>query len=138
MHIVTLFKQWWSDAAHTQRYASLSSFERDALARDVGLPEGTLHRIVNRGSRAGEELGRMLRALSLNPEHVAEQNARVLREMSITCTTCEAKKECRRDLASGTAAQSFQRYCPNAPVLAELEAERWAKREKLLMRIGVA
>jgi hypothetical protein len=128
MDVAAKLRQWQRDWAAARSFERLGAGERDALARDLGLPEDTLDRIVSRGSGAGAELGRLLEALDLDPDHIGRAEPDVMRDMQITCSLCADVKECRSDLNRGIAGQTFQRYCPNAQTLAALSQDAVADR----------
>ena len=134
MGLANGLKRWWSDQTAVRSFYALGPEEREALARDTGVSEGTLECIVARGSQAGAELPCILRTLSLDPARIARQHPELLRNMSITCSTCDAVKECRRDLQHGDASRTFKRFCPNAQDIDALENERWERRERLIER----
>ena len=113
---------WWSDYRVARAYEALQREEREALARDAGIPQETLARLVSRGAAAGTELPRLLEALHLDPETLRRKHPDVMRDLQITCSTCAATKECRRDLGQGIARLTFHQYCPNADTLAALES----------------
>jgi len=136
MGMVGNLRQWWSDRRAERAFWTLSSDERAALARDIGVSEQTLGHLITRGSQAGPELPRLLQALSLDPAQVKRQHATLLRSMSMTCSTCAAVRECRRDLDAGCASRTFRSYCPNAREIEGLDQERWQNREMLISRAG--
>ena len=132
MGILGSLRQWWSDHVAERAFYALNSQARGALARDNGLSEGDLERILARGSRGGQELPCLLRALTLDPAEIERRHPTLMRDMSITCSTCDAVKQCRRDLADGSASRAFKQYCPNAQEIDLLDRERWERRDKLI------
>jgi hypothetical protein len=136
MGLASGLRQWWSDRQAERDFYALSADERAALARDIGVSEQTLGHFIACGSEAGMELHRLLQALSLDPAQVKRQHATLLRSMSMTCATCAAVRECRRDLDAGCASRTFSSYCPNAREINALDQERWQNREMLISRAG--
>jgi hypothetical protein len=123
MDVAARLRQWQADWAAARKFDRLGADERDALARDLGLPEDTLERMVSRGSGAGAELPRLLHALDLDADQIGRAEPDVLRDLQVTCSQCADVKECRRDLDRGVAGQTFQRYCPNAQTLTALGSQ---------------
>ena len=68
MNITAAIQRWWTGRKESRAFDALGSEGRAALARDCGLAEDTLARIVSRGTRGGAELPRLLRAVGFYPE----------------------------------------------------------------------
>lgn len=100
MSILGSLRQWWFDQEAERAFYALSSEEPETLARDNGFSEGDLERILVRGSRGGQELPCLLQALTLDPAVIERRRPTLMRDMSITCSTCDAVKQCRRGLAT--------------------------------------
>jgi hypothetical protein len=114
MRVAAAFERWLSDRAAARAYETLGPEDRDTLARDLGLDEDKLRRIVARGSRAGEELPRLLQAVNVDMGEMGRTDPDLLRDMQITCSTCSVVKACRPHLDSGVAHLVYDQYCPNA------------------------
>lgn len=116
----TTIRQWRSDWKRTHEFEPLGSDERVAMARDIGVSEDVLGRLVARGPEAGAELPRLMAALSLDADQIRRTQAAVMRDMSLTCSQCLVAARCRRDLDHGRALSAYHGYCPNAETLREL------------------
>lgn len=116
--------RWWSDRAAARSFEALPVEERRGLARDVGLSSGTLGQILSRGSRAGEELGRLLAALDIEESALAA-DPELLHDLRATCSSCAVVKECRRHLRHRAARIIYRSYCPNAEAIGQLEGRPW-------------
>jgi hypothetical protein len=97
----------------------LAADGRRALARDVGMSESIFAELVASRSRVGELPG-LMRALSIDEDKVRREHRPELHDMESACSTCTAKRRCRRDVRSGRAPSTFQQYCPNSEVLSRL------------------
>jgi hypothetical protein len=62
----------------------------------------------------------MLVALHVDPKVLADMDPLIMRELKWLCITCSNKKRCEHELARGTAAEHFHKFCPNAVSLDEL------------------
>ena len=113
-------QRWWSNRKELQAFDALGSEGRAALARDCGLAEDTLARIVLRGAHAGEELARVLPAAGLDSANIRRTRPDVMRDMEVTCSACAAAKKCQTDLKRGVAWARRREYCPNAHTIASL------------------
>jgi hypothetical protein len=120
MGVASAIERWRNDRAAARAYEKLGVEEREALARDLGLSEERLGRVVARGSRAGEELTRLLDAVDLDMGDIGRHDPDLLRDLQVTCSTCSVVKGCRRDLDAGVGHLVYQSYCPNAETVAEL------------------
>jgi hypothetical protein len=125
MGILATARRWWSDRAEARTYEALGRDGREALARDVGIQEEILDRIVARGSRAGEELKRLLKAVYLDPQELRRTRPNAMRQMQTTCAACSVAKQCRRDLDRGVARVAYGTYCPNAELITALQRRSW-------------
>ena len=84
------------------------------IARDMGLSPLELLSITAKGRDAADELPRLLLALGVDPQKLASENPGTMRDLQRICITCGHKRQCRHDLARGTAASHYRDYCPNA------------------------
>ncbi len=117
MRLMEAFGQWRSDWSAQREFLALDRAEREALARDVGVAEDRLERALARGSRAGEELPRLLHALSLDRDVILRRHCGVLRDMQAVCSECPVVRSCRRRLDLGQASETYRAYCPNAETI---------------------
>ncbi|MBB4041964.1 hypothetical protein GGR34_003648 [Microvirga flocculans] len=116
-------RQWQASWARAFELESLDQAQREALARDIGVPVEILPVLVAQGPEAAAELPRLMNALSLDPDKVREIHAALMRDMSLTCSGCTAAVRCRDDLDHGRAGAHYAEYCPNAENLQELQSE---------------
>jgi len=124
MGLAATIRQWRSNLAQAYEFNALGPEQREALARDIGVPEDVVVRLVTRGPQAGAELPRLMQALSLDPEGIRHERAALMRDMSVTCSECAVAARCRRDLDRGQASLTYRGYCLNAETLRELRGER--------------
>jgi hypothetical protein len=124
MGLVATMRQWRSNRTLAHELDALGPDQREALARDIGVPEDVVVRLVARGAQAGAELPRLMGVLALDPERIRHERAALMRDMSVTCSECAAVARCRRDLGRGQASLTYRGYCPNAETLRELRGER--------------
>jgi len=123
MNLGNNVREWrkrWADAWELE---SLGQEQREALARDLGVPPDLLPALVARGPDAAAELPRLMQALALDADEVRKIHAALMRDMSLTCSGCTAAVRCRDDLHAGRATDHFGEYCPNAEALRELRDE---------------
>jgi transcriptional regulator with XRE-family HTH domain len=83
-------------------------------ARELGISSGELSRLARKGPHAAVLLQKMLLALGADPKVLAAQDPIVMRDLQRLCIMCDHKKQCRHQLAAGTAAQNYHDFCPNA------------------------
>ena len=121
MNITAAIQRWWTGRKELRAFDALGSEGRAALARDCGLAEDTLARIVSRGTRGGAELPRLLRAVGLYPESLRRTCPEVLREMQVAC--CRGawwRVGVAEHLERGLSRATYREYCPNADTIATL------------------
>lgn len=107
--------------------ANCTPEEVAAMAHDVGLSPGELRFLTAKGSHAADELPKLLRALGFDPQKLASKNPAVMHDLQRICVTCSHKKQCRHELARGTAAGNYIDYCPNAISIDALFSEKTRK-----------
>jgi hypothetical protein len=90
------------------------------MAKDIGVTPSQLQEIVRKGPKSANLLKRMLVALHVDPQIIADMDPLVMREMQWLCITCGNKNQCKHELAKGTATERFQEFCPNAVSINEL------------------
>lgn len=124
MGLAATIRQWRSNRARAHEFDALGPDQRNALARDIGIPEDVMVHIMARGARAGEELPRLMRSLALDAKWIRHWQPALVRDMSVTCSGCAVADRCRRDLDRGQAHLTYRGYCPNAETLRELRGQR--------------
>ena len=114
MNITAAIQRWWTGRKESRAFDALGSEGRAALARDCGLAEDTLARIVSRGTRGGAELPRLLGAVGLYPESLGGPARR-------SCARCKSRAPCawwRVGVAGissrGLSRATYREYCPDA------------------------
>jgi hypothetical protein len=124
MGLAATIRQWRLNRVRTHEFDALEPDQREALARDIGVPEDVVARLVARGAQGSAELPRLMRTLSLDPERIRLEQPALMRDMSVTCSECAVVARCRRDLDLGQVSLTYRGYCPNAESLRELRGER--------------
>jgi hypothetical protein len=103
--------------ANAGRDSGLGMCSRDevnAIAHDIGLSEGELRDLANRGPNAAVQLKQMLQGLGVDAKALSEHDPLVMRDLQRLCSTCGDKRRCNHELADGTAAAHFHEFCPNS------------------------
>lgn len=100
--------------AAVRALASMGPEQAETLAADIGMSLGDLREVVDKGGRATRLLERTLQARGLAASSIPP---RTLREIETTCSRCEAKGICARELKAGTAVAHAAAFCPNYEVM---------------------
>ncbi len=116
------FSRSWESAAEADMIVSLDDSTIRSIAHDCGISPDQLIELAKAGPHAADEMVVMMRALNIDPSEVELRLRNEFRDMQITCSHCASKSECRKDLARGTAAETFAHYCGNAESLNALRA----------------
>jgi adenylate cyclase len=93
-------------------------------AKDLGVTPNQLRELVSKGPGAADLLQKMLVALHVDPEALADTDPLIMRELQRLCITCGDKKRCEHEFANGTAANHFREFCPNALTLETLISQK--------------
>ena len=123
MDLGSAIRRWKANWMRMHELDSLEQDQREAMARDIGVSPDMLPILAARGPEAGQELPRLMKALSLDADHIRHIHAALMRDMSLTCSGCTAAVRCRDDLAQGQAESHYGEYCPNAEALQELQGK---------------
>ena len=123
MGFADTIRKWQSNRAQAHEFDALGSDQREALARDIGVPHHVLSGLLARGPHPDSQLPRLMEALSLDADRIRHAQAALMRDMSITCSECVESARCRRDLDRRWASSAYGEYCPNAETLRELRRE---------------
>jgi hypothetical protein len=73
-------------------------------------------------------LGRMLTSLKIKPKAVRRSYPELVGSLEAACAGCRERSRCNAELAQGTAADTYQEFCPNAQRLNALAAVQAATR----------
>ncbi|MBA1157647.1 DUF6455 family protein [Microvirga mediterraneensis] len=124
MDLGTAIRRWKANWMRVHEFEALDREQREAIARDIGVPPEMLPILAARSPEAGQELPRLMNALALDEGHIRHIHAALMRDMSLTCSGCTAAVRCRDDLSRGQASAQYGEYCPNAEALQELQGKR--------------
>jgi hypothetical protein len=123
------FGRWLREWSRTRtRLAELETCgpaEVEHMARDLGMSRGELSVLAGKWPDSADLLSRRLEQVNL-----ARVEPQVLRDLERVCTLCGSKRKCEYDLTVHPAIYAWTEYCPNAPTINALMAERSARRHR--------
>ena len=120
----------WVRGGRALELSCVGETEVARIARDVGMTVAELRLAATQGSAAADLLFERMGALDLDPEEVFKIAPETLRDLQRTCTLCESKRRCARDLARDAEMPVWKDYCPNAETLTALNGLPWASRRE--------
>ncbi|MCC2609322.1 DUF6455 family protein [Neorhizobium sp. Rsf11] len=112
----------WDSIEEAKVLASLDDETVKILAHDNAMSRDEFISLIRRGPHAADEMASLMRLLNIDPEEVKLAEPLEFRDMHITCSKCQEKARCRRELADGAAVADFADYCANAELLNEMRA----------------
>jgi hypothetical protein len=115
------WRAWWRAR---DELGHLDRGELDRIAGEFGMSAQDLEDLVARGPDAADLLYQRMRVLGItraDAEHVARG---LMRDLECTCSCCNDKGVCEKDLARHPDDPAWKQYCPNA---VSLEAIMGAK-----------
>jgi len=118
--LMNTFSDWFKHRLELSEMRQLNVTEFDRIANDLRLSPADLDELVRHGPHAADELPRLLEALGTSAQDLARIEPMVVHDMERVCALCGHKRQCERDLASGTSAERYPEYCLNAPTIADL------------------
>jgi hypothetical protein len=118
------FRDWSRRRTRLAELASCGPAEVEHMARDLGMSRGELS-VRRQVPDSADLLSRRLEQVNL-----AGVEPQVLRDLERVCTLCGSKRKCEYDLAIHPSNRAWTEYCPNAPTISALMAERSAGRNR--------
>src|SRR5712692_1160252 len=122
------FARWWLNWKHRRgAMAEIDCYDREdveRLARDVGVSRADLCILAGKWPDSLNLLSKRLEQVKLDAGNIAQTEPYVLRDLQRVCTLCASKRRCEHDLARKLSDPVWEEYCPNAPTLHALIAER--------------
>jgi hypothetical protein len=115
--MVDIFGNWLKHRRELREMRQMDAANFGRIAGDLRMSSADPEALVRQGPHAGDELPKMLTALSIDQDDLARTEPLVLRDMERVCALCSQKRRCDRDLAAGTSAAHYQEYCANAPTI---------------------
>ena len=119
--LIESFASWLKHHRELAEMRQLDRSEFDRIASDLRIAPDDLEELVRHGKHAADELPKMLEQLGIDAERLGRAQPLLLRDMERVCSLCHAKGQCDRDLADGTAAETYHGYCGNAATLESLD-----------------
>jgi hypothetical protein len=117
------FQDWSRRRTRLSELASCDPAEVEHMARDLGMSRGELSVLAGKWPDSRGLLSRRLEQVNL-----AGVEPQVLRDLERVCTLCGSKRKCEYDLTIHPSHPAWTGYCPNAPTISALMAERSARR----------
>ena len=96
--------------AASRELDALTPAEMSSIASDLKLSKSALRKLAAQ-QREPQLLVRMLASLN---KKMPPSGDVLTRDMQGVCSLCGSKGRCNRELATGTAAANYRKFCPNA------------------------
>lgn len=109
--VVALMSEWCCLLRAARELGDVDAEMMDTLleanaAGSVSLSSDAVARVRN--------LARLMRSLNVDPDAFRRREPEAMRTLEAACLTCEERSRCTREIWSGTAADTYPRFCPNA------------------------
>jgi hypothetical protein len=127
--LIDTFGDWLKHRREILEVCWCDANEFAHIARDLAVVPGDLRALARQGPHATDKLSKLFKALGIDKKTIAQTDPAVLRDMTRVCASCEQKRLCNNDLATGHFAQYYEEYCDNAPQL-----WRWCKAKSAATR----
>jgi hypothetical protein len=118
--LIDMFGNWLKHRREKIELCQCDADEFAHIAHDLAVAPGDLDVLVCQGPHAADELPKLLEALGIDEKAIARAQPLVLRDMERVCASCEHKRQCDHDLATGSSGQHYEGYCGNAPTISTL------------------
>jgi hypothetical protein len=117
---INLFGDWLKHQREMRELRDMNGGDFARIAQDLCISPAELVAVVRQGPHASDELPRLLKVLGIDEATLSRTQPVLQRDMLRVCSACQQKALCNHDLESGTLAQRYDEYCPNAPAIDEL------------------
>jgi hypothetical protein len=116
---MTQFDHWWFGFERARNWWHQVAWSGVAVDREKDVQSATAGEDQNFGLM---EL--RMEGIGLDPGHLERAIPNDFRRMARVCSYCQYKPGCERDLLREFAGEAvdWQRYCPNAPRMTELQS----------------
>jgi hypothetical protein len=84
------------------------------VVSDLGLTPSAISELALKGTDVADLLQKMLVALHVDPNVLANTDPQIVRDLRLTCITCSERKRCVQEIANGAASEHFREFCPRA------------------------
>jgi hypothetical protein len=104
-------REWWRRRSELE---SIDRCELERIASDFGMTGPELKDLAARGPHTADQLGERMHVLGVTSTDVERVAHGLMWDMERTCTRCNQKRRCKKDLATDPHDVSWGGYCPNA------------------------
>jgi transcriptional regulator with XRE-family HTH domain len=117
--VIELFGDWLKQRRELNELMEYSADpgELERVARELNVTPVDLETLVRQGSKGTNELPYMLAALGIDETALSRAEPALLRDMERVCSYCTHKRQCRQEVAAGTAATNYVEYCENSDTI---------------------
>ena len=119
--LIARLRDWWRN--HNE-LANLPRNELDRMAGDFGMTGRELEELSTKGPHAADLMYQRMRALGLSTADVERIAHGLMRDLQKTCSCCNDKAECKKDLAERPDDSAWKAYCPNAIALESIKSAK--------------
>jgi hypothetical protein len=120
-HVLSRWREWWG---HRSDLDAMHPDDIARLAHDLGVTGPELRDLAARGPEAGHLLHERMRVLGLTRADVERTAPGLMRDLERTCSCCNEKGVCERDLAAHPDSPAWGGYCPNAENLTAAKIDK--------------
>ena len=120
-HLLAHWREWWRRG---HELGNIDRQELDRLAGELGLSTKELKDLEARGPAAADLLYQRMQALGLTRADVERVAQGLTRDLERTCSCCNAKGVCEKDLARRPDDPAWKDYCPNATSLESVKGTK--------------
>lgn len=117
--VIDLFGNWLKQRRELNELMEYAAEfgELEPVARELNMTPADLDRLVRQGSQSADELRYTLTALDIDEAALRRVEPTILRDMERICSFCAHKRQCRQEVAAGTAAANYAEYCENSDTI---------------------
>ena len=116
-------RHWFETREMRGEIAGLSAADRDALFRDIAIDEASLEALED-GAHDTEGLDALLARLGVDPDHLRDDDVRLIALLRRECAMCSDWTRCAHDIAAGAVQGAAPSYCPNRTTIETLAIGR--------------
>ena len=117
--VIDLFSDWLKQRRELNELMEFAADpgELERVARELNVTPADLEMLVRQGSQSANEIAYTLTALGIDETALWRAQPALLRDMERVCSFCTHKRRCHEELAAGTAAMNYVKYCENSDTI---------------------
>ena len=115
------FERWRDRLLGSDGLQGCDRSELERIARELGMSAADLTALAAQGPGSADLLYRRMAVLGLDNADVERVSGALMQDLQRTCSCCDSRSTCAKELAAQPDADDWKAYCPNVVSLESLQ-----------------